>query len=656
MTDIVQLLRCCVIALVAASFASAQEKTAKRPGGANASFAVREFRGTNNQVLRYSLFVPPNRGAEKLPLVLCLHGAGGNTAAADVLVSAEMQKTHPCVVMAPACDTATARWVESSFGRGANNRAVTPELIEALDSVVREANADPTRIYLTGQSMGGIGTWGLLAKHAEKFAAAVPVCGIWPPEDAPKMNGVPIWAFHGDMDPRVPVRGSRDMIAALKKAAVSPEPRYTELPGVGHGSWGPAYATTEMWDWLFSQRRSAAPQMPLKVTTDFEGGSAKILEINSQTNTIRIAPGGDANRGWVCWWSVRIDNTMPGQAVTLELNASEQPTRNSGKLLKTPLAAGWSMAARASISHDGHSWQHSAPGQREANRIRYPLIPEGKSLWVAWGPPFTPKDTEELFANATAKLPGARSFELARTRENRPVMGLRVSADNDGENSKRPAVWIEARQHAWESGSSWVARGLVEWLMTREDSAHWLTENTEVVIVPIMDVDNVTTGNGGKEENPRDHNRDWDEAPVFPEVAAAQKQLLKWAEQGRLDFFIDLHNPAPNDPRPFFFVGPPEFLSDVSRGNRSLFLEIAQKHINSPLPVEPAPRVTGPSYHPLWRKISGQWVTDHGNEHTLAICLETAWNTPDSTTAGYRTVGRQLGESIAEYLQRRQRN
>jgi predicted peptidase len=247
-----------IIVLVAANLSTGQEKAAKRPGGASALFAVREFRGSNDQVLYYSLFVPASRGEEKLPLVLCLHGAGGNSAAANVLADSEMQKKHPCVVMAPACDTATARWVQSSFGRGSGSRAVTPELLEALDSVVREANVDPARIYLTGQSMGGIGTWGLLAKHAERFAAAVPVCGIWPPEDAPKMKGVAIWAFHGDMDQRVPVRGSRDMIAALKKAGVRPEPRYTELPGVGHGSWGPAYATTEVWDWLFSQRRAAA--------------------------------------------------------------------------------------------------------------------------------------------------------------------------------------------------------------------------------------------------------------------------------------------------------------------------------------------------------------------------------------------------------------
>jgi predicted peptidase len=248
-----------LIPALLATAATGQEKAARRPGGANASFAVREFRGSNGHVLPYSLFAPKTSEASprpKLPLVLCLHGSGGNTAAANVLAEPEMQQRHPCIVMAPACDRGTTRWVEAPFGRGQDARAVTTELLEALDSVIKETNADPKRIYLTGQSMGGIGTWGLLAKHADRFAAAVPVCGIWSPDDAPKMNGVAIWAFHGDMDQTVPVSGSREMIAALKKAGATPEARYSELAGVGHGSWGPAYAKAELWDWLFAQRRA----------------------------------------------------------------------------------------------------------------------------------------------------------------------------------------------------------------------------------------------------------------------------------------------------------------------------------------------------------------------------------------------------------------
>jgi Zinc carboxypeptidase/Cytosolic carboxypeptidase N-terminal domain len=429
---------------------------------------------------------------------------------------------------------------------------------------------------------------------------------------------------------------------------------------VGSFNWPPCIAAITSWHigmFLLTTGNLLSPlyaQSALKVSTDFEGGSAKVIEIDSQNKTIHIAPGGDPNRGWACWWAVRIDNTLLGQPLTLELSASDQPTRNNGQVTAKPLDAGWSMAARASISHDGRRWQPSAPGVREGSRIRYQLSPEGTSLWVAWGPLFTPQHTTELFAEAVSKIPGASQFELARTREDRVIRGLKIRA-GEKSSSERPALWIQARQHAWETGSSWVARGFVEWLMARDESARWLTDHAEIVVVPIMDVDNVVTGNGGKEENPRDHNRDWDEAPVFPEVAAAQKQLQQWASQGRLDFFIDLHNPAPRDSRPFFFCGPPELLNDRSRNNRALFLEIANKQISGPLAVESAPRITGPSYHPLWRKISGQWVTDHGNEHTVAVCLETAWNTPQSTTEGYRAVGRQLGEAIAEYLQRRKR-
>src|SRR5205814_2021367 len=89
-----------------------QNQASRRPGGANELFAEREFRATNGQTLRYSLFVPALRGTDELPLVLCLHGSGGNTAAANMLASPEMQKKNSCVVMAPACDSKTSRWAE----------------------------------------------------------------------------------------------------------------------------------------------------------------------------------------------------------------------------------------------------------------------------------------------------------------------------------------------------------------------------------------------------------------------------------------------------------------------------------------------------------------------------------------------------------------
>jgi hypothetical protein len=387
------------------------------------------------------------------------------------------------------------------------------------------------------------------------------------------------------------------------------------------------------------------------VRTDFEGASARLLDVDQDRRLIRFMPGGSPSRGWVCWWALKVEGAEPGETLSLELFPSDQPTRNQGKLTDKPLASPWSMPDRAAWSADGRNWLLSEPGVRTNGSIRYELSPTSDALWIAWGPMFTPKDTFDLFADVVKQLPNSRSWELARTLGDRPVLAW--TSDLPHESSPRPGVWIQARQHAWESGSSWVARGFLEWLSRQNEAACWLIENAEIVVVPIMDVDNVTTGNGGKEADPQDHNRDWTDRPLYPEVEAVQKFLQRWSEEGRLDVFIDLHNPSPGDKRPFFFFGPPERLSDLGRENRSLFLSIAQRQIHGPLPVQSTPRMTGPSYHPLWRQISGQWVSDHGNSHTLAGCLETSWNTPHSHTEGYRKVGEQLGETVVEYLHRR---
>ena len=202
----------------------------------------------------------------------------------------------------------------------------------------------------------------------------------------------------------------------------------------------------------------------------------------------------------------------------------------------------------------------------------------------------------------------------------------------------------------FRSGSCWVARGFAEWLVSADADAKWLRANAEVFVVPIMDVDNAATGNGGKEANPRDHNRDWDDQPFYPEVAAAQQRLRGLVQEQRLAVFLDLHNPGPGDLKPFFFTGPPELLAEAARANRTIFLAATAARITAPLTLDPNPHVTGPAYHPLWKQMSGLWVSAHGNPHTVAACLETSWNTPHSTTDGYRAVGRELGRTTADYL------
>ncbi len=369
--------------------------------------------------------------------------------------------------------------------------------------------------------------------------------------------------------------------------------------------------------------------------------------IDQEKREIKLAPGGDPQRGWACWWYARIEGLEKNARAVVSVGASKLPSRNNGKDTGKPLSETWSTPNRAVFSRDGESWEQTEPGRRGKGRMNYEIVGTGEPLWIAWGPPFTPKDTERLIASAEKTNCGAKAFELSRTREGRPVRGLRI-ATKEGLRG----VWIHARQHAWESGASWVARGLTEWITSSDADPQWLREHAELVIVPIMDVDNVATGNGGKEAAPRDHNRDWDDQPIHPEVTAAQKQLRGWSKEGRLDVFVDLHNPGASDSRPFFFAGPEELLTDAGRKNRAAFVEIAARRISDPLPLESKVRLTGPTYHPLWKQISGQWVTANGNPHTMAICLETAWNNPQSTTTGYMAVGRQLGQTITEYLRR----
>src|SRR5262249_6046448 len=124
--------------------------------------------------------------------------------------------------------------------------------MRVLDVVMKQYKVDPKRIYLTGLSMGGMGTWSLAVKHPDKWAAIVPICGRGDPKQAATIKHIPCWCFHGDADKAVPVTGSREMIDALKAAGGNP--KYTEYPDVGHNSWDKAYGTPELYEWLLKQQ------------------------------------------------------------------------------------------------------------------------------------------------------------------------------------------------------------------------------------------------------------------------------------------------------------------------------------------------------------------------------------------------------------------
>lgn len=379
----------------------------------------------------------------------------------------------------------------------------------------------------------------------------------------------------------------------------------------------------------------------LIVTSDFENGSAVVDGIDQASGAIRIHPAGDPARGWPCWWSFKVGGIEPGRKLTIEIDRVPPPNT---------LSPVWSQPSHATYSvDDGRTWRQTEKAEKADGRARYTATIDADHAWFAWGPVFDVGDAHELVERLAAKHPFATEFELSKTRAGRAVPGL-VVRDGDTTDAERYGLWIQARQHAWESGGSWVGRGFIEWLTSDDPRAGALRRKSLVYFVPVMDVDSVATGNGGKNQKPQDHNRDWSAAPRYPEVAAAQRRIAELDAAGRLDLFVDLHNPGPDDGRPFFFVAPDDTLSDVGRRNLARFVAAAKAEITGPLPMSPNTRPSGAGYSPQWREISKNWVTANTRSHVVAVTLETTWNSSASTAEGYATVGRQLGLAIERYL------
>lgn len=205
---------------------------------------------------------------KKYPVVLYLHGAGerGNDNVKQLIHTADwisepaQRSKYACWLIIPQCPNGKM-WIDAHWGRKEHRMSPEPThearmALAALDAVMKaEASADADRVYLTGLSMGGYGSWDLACRTPERWAAVVPICGGGDVKAAEKLVGVPVWAWHGDKDGAVNVERSRGMIKAIK--AAGGEPKYTELPGVGHNSWDAAYEGKDnVWDWMFSQRLS----------------------------------------------------------------------------------------------------------------------------------------------------------------------------------------------------------------------------------------------------------------------------------------------------------------------------------------------------------------------------------------------------------------
>jgi len=178
------------------------------------------------------------------PVLIFLHGVG------EVGTDIEMIKIHGL----PKLIEAGKQFPFIVLSPQARSRGWNPEDLHIMmETAFKYLRVDPERIYLTGLSMGGFGTWATAIAYPDLFAAIIPICGGGDPAEAEKLKDMPVWCFHGDNDTVVPMALSENMVNALKE--YNPEVKFTVYPGVGHDSWTTTYENEAIYNWLLQHKR-----------------------------------------------------------------------------------------------------------------------------------------------------------------------------------------------------------------------------------------------------------------------------------------------------------------------------------------------------------------------------------------------------------------
>ena len=238
------------------------------------AYEKRVFESADGGQLNYRILYPEKyKVNKKYPLILFLHGGGERgddnekqlTHGAKLFLDAKNRKKYPAIVVFPQCAPAPDYWAHMVLNEkdGIRYRDFPIEekpkpsldrVMQLLEKLVKEEKVDPDRVYWMGLSMGGMGTFELLSRMPDRFAAAIPICGGSNPALASRYaKNTSMWIFHGLKDDVVLPQYSQEMYDAIKTAGG--DVQYTTFPDANHNSWDPTFAQKDLLKWLFSHKK-----------------------------------------------------------------------------------------------------------------------------------------------------------------------------------------------------------------------------------------------------------------------------------------------------------------------------------------------------------------------------------------------------------------
>jgi murein tripeptide amidase MpaA len=296
--------------------------------------------------------------------------------------------------------------------------------------------------------------------------------------------------------------------------------------------------------WFPALMLCAAPApAQIAVRTNFEGGNIGRVEVVSPAH-LRCAVRGQADQDGrnrqANWYYFELANLPRGPVIIDLVNLA-------GEYNYRVPAYSVTKGTRPVYSYDGLRWTHFGDGQVEWDNgephLRLRFTPQRRGMWIAHVPPYTGRNLRALLA-AFASSPYLQRQMAGRSVEGREIPLLSITDPRTRAAEKR-VLWLMFRQHAWETGSSWVGEGAIRFLLSGDPRAAEIRNRSVFKIFPVCDPDGVASGAVRYNRHGYDLNRNWDtvDPKTMPEIAAQRKAVLEWVDGGhRLDLFLSLHN------------------------------------------------------------------------------------------------------------------